>query len=108
MTCQVTITPAALQMLQKITDRRVRAKLRDRIDELEHDPELQGKALMGELAGYRSVRAIGQRYRVLYRVDRKEVTVYVVALGIRKEGSREDVYQLAGKLLRLLQPWKKK
>lgn len=108
MTCQVTIAPAALQMLQKITDRRVRAKLRDRIDELEHDPELQGKALMGELAGYRSVRAVGQRYRVLYRVDRKEVTVYVVALGIRKEGSREDVYQLAAKLLRRLQPWKKK
>jgi len=57
--------------------------------------------LTGELAGHRSLRAAGQRYRILYRVERNQVLVLVVAVGIRREGSRSDIYELARKLLRL-------
>jgi mRNA interferase RelE/StbE len=68
---------------------------------LAFEPELQGKALHDDLKGFRSIRAIGQRYRIIYRVERSIVTVNVVAAGIRKEGSREDVYVLARRLLKL-------
>jgi mRNA interferase RelE/StbE len=88
-------------MLEAIADRRVREKLAGTIDSLESDPELRGKPLGDDLAGYRSVRAVGQRYRIIYRVERSEVVVMVVAAGIRKEGSSEDVYRVAAKLIRL-------
>jgi mRNA interferase RelE/StbE len=88
-------------MLDKISDRRVREKVGDAIDALAFEPELQGKPLVGDLKGYRSVRAVGQRYRIIYRVERLTVTVAVVAAGIRKEGSREDIYTLAQRLVKL-------
>ena len=70
------------------------------LGQLVTDPEKQGKPLLGPLQGFRSVRAFHQRYRILYRVDRTEVVVMVVALGIRKEGDRQDIYTLAQKILR--------
>ena len=88
-------------MLGGIADRRIREQIRDRVDSLAQEPEKQGKALTGELAGYRSLRAAGQRYRILYRVEIERVVVLVVALGIRRQGSRSDIYALARKLLRL-------
>ena len=88
-------------MLCEISDRRVREKIRDRIDDLEEEPEKQGKPLTGDLSGYRSLRAVGQRYRIIYQVERNKVLVFVIALGIRKEGNKADIYELAKKLLRL-------
>jgi mRNA interferase RelE/StbE len=84
-----------------IADRRIREKLAEVIDRLESDPELRGKPLDNDLAGYRSVRAVGQRYRIVYRVERTLVTVVVIAVGIRKAGSHEDIYRVAAKLIRL-------
>jgi len=101
LTYQLIITPRARAMLKAITDRRIREKLGSVIDSLEADPELRGKPLDDDLAGYRSVRAVGQRYRIIYRVERAMVTVVVVAAGIRKQGSREDIYRVAEKLIRL-------
>ncbi len=71
-----------------------------------NEPEKQGKELAAELAGYRSLRALGQRYRVSYRIDGDKVVVVVVAVGIRKEGAKKDSYTLAKKLIqaRLLEP----
>ena len=98
---KIVLTAAARLMLDKISDLRVREKVRDAIDELASEPELRGKPLVGDLKGYRSVRAVGQRYRIIYRVERLTVTVAVVAAGIRKEGSREDIYTLAQRLVKL-------
>jgi len=56
--------------------------------------------LIGELAGFRSVRAAGQRYRIVYRVERRETTVLIVAVGRRRSGDKGDIYELARKLLR--------
>jgi mRNA interferase RelE/StbE len=100
-TWQIALTPTAKRMFEAITDRRVRRTLRERIDGLAHDPDKQGQPLLAELAGYRSLRAVGQRYRLIYRVDRGHVLVVVVAVGLRKAGDRNDVYTLARKLLRL-------
>jgi len=46
------------------------------------------------------VRDIGQRYRIIFRVERERVIVIVVALGIRKDGDRSDIYQIAARLMR--------
>lgn len=101
MTYKIIITPTALKMLKAVSDRRVRELISKRIDELAEDPEKQGKPLVGELSSYRSQRAAGQRYRIVYRVVNEKVMVYIVVVGIRKEGSSTDIYNLAKKLIRL-------
>ena len=98
---QIILAPAARVMLSEIRDQRILLKLQDRIDGLSFEPDKQGKPMTGDLLGYRSLRAVGQRYRILYRVERSKVLVHVVAIGIRKEGDQQDIYALAYKLLRL-------
>jgi mRNA interferase RelE/StbE len=88
-------------MLAAIGDRRTRERIRDRIDGLAVEPDQQGKALLGELKGYRSLRTAGQRYRIIYQVRKAHIEVLVIAIGRRAEGSREDIYHLAQRLLRL-------
>jgi len=98
---QVIILPVAEQLLAAIRDTRIRQSINKRISRLENDPEKLGKPLSDELAGYRSIRAIGQRYRIIYKVEEERVVVVVVALGTRKEGDKKDVYELAKRLARL-------
>jgi mRNA interferase RelE/StbE len=100
-TWKIELTPAARQMLEAISDRRIRLSIQERIDGLANEPEKQGKPLSAELAGLRSLRAAGQRYRILYRIEKEVVLVLVVAVGIRRDGSRRDIYSLARRLLRL-------
>jgi mRNA interferase RelE/StbE len=99
-TYEIIITPVAMDLLRAIPDRRVQKTIAASIDRLTKEPEKQGKPLLGEFLGYRSLRAVGQRYRIIYRVDRGQILVIVVAVGIRKEGDRRDIYALAQKLLR--------
>lgn len=101
MSWRISITPTAMRMLTGIADRRIREKIAVVIDRLAEEPEKQGKAMLGELAGFRSIRAVGQRYRIVYTVKGKEIVVMVVAVGIRRDGARDDIYNLAKKLLRL-------
>jgi len=86
--------------LRESLDDLKRGLLSQRADQLGTSPEQQGKPLMGELAGFRSIRAVGQRYRIVYRVERQEVVVLIVAVGRRRSGDKSDVYELARKLLR--------
>ncbi len=101
MNYQVVLTSSAQKMLQEITDRRIREKIRERIDQLRTDPDKQGKPLTDDLIGYRTVRAVGQRYRIIYQILHQQVRVIIIALGLRKEGSKKDIYSLAKKLIRL-------
>jgi mRNA interferase RelE/StbE len=94
-------TETALRMLEAIGDRRIQQPLFDTSRRLERDPEKQGKPLREGLLGYRSLRAAGQRYRILYSIDVEAATVHVLAAGIRREGARDDIYVLAQKLVRL-------
>jgi mRNA interferase RelE/StbE len=100
-TWSIQLTETAARMVREIKDLRVRDTILQTIRRLEHEPEKQGKPMVSELAGYRSLRAVGQRYRILYQVRAQQVTIYVVAVGIRKEGDKADIYALARKLLRL-------
>ncbi|MGH7367275.1 MAG: type II toxin-antitoxin system RelE family toxin [Candidatus Rokuibacteriota bacterium] len=56
--------------------------------------------MLGELAGFRSIRAVGQKYRIVYRVQRQDVVVMIVAVGRRKHGDTGDIHALARKLLK--------
>ena len=88
-------------MLKAISDRRIQRQLTDRMDRLADEPERQGAPLRGPLAGYRSCRAVGQRYRIIYKVNEGELVVLVVATGLRKEGDKRDIYRLTQRLVRL-------
>jgi len=68
----------------------------DRLETLATNPE-HGKPLQADLKNYRSVRM--GRYRIIHRYDRTNDLVWVVAVGIRKEGSKEDIYKRVAKLL---------
>jgi mRNA interferase RelE/StbE len=85
-------------MLKGITDQRIKKQVSEAIGKLSEDPEKKGKPLLGELAGYRSMRTAGQKYRVIYKIEEAKVIVVVVAIGQRKEGDRKDIYTLARKL----------
>ncbi len=101
MTYRILITAQARSMLASISDRRLRSQIIKRIEGLANEPEKQGRALRNELSRYRSIRAAGQRFRIIYQVDRNEVRVIVIAVGIRRDRSRQDVYRLAQRLVRL-------
>ena len=98
---QILLTPTALKLLSDISDRRIRENIGAVIDRLTEDPEKQGKALLGELAGFRTIRAAQQRYRIIYQVRGNDIVVVIVAVGIRRDGAKDDIYNLAKKLFRL-------
>ena len=60
--------------------------LREALTELQHNPAL-GKFLKEELAGYQSLAR--KRYRIIYRTDDRNKTVWVYFAGHRK-----DIYEL--------------
>src|SRR5260370_21596752 len=95
---RVEIARSALKQLEDITDKRVREKLFQRIEQLENDPESQGKPPRNELSGLLSVRAIAERYRIIYKIEYELVIVIVVAVGIRRERGRSDIYRSAPRL----------
>jgi mRNA interferase RelE/StbE len=101
MNWMIRLTLPARKQLAAISDKHIRVSISKRINGLENDPEKQGKPLTDELAGYRSIRSVGQRYRIIYKIEAERVMVVVVTVGIRKEKDKKDAYELAKKLARL-------
>lgn len=99
MAYQIEITPTAFEALEAVTNKRTRSTIVRRIDSLAEEPEKQGKSLRGWLAGFLSVRAAGQKYRIVYKVDREKEQVLIYMVGLRREGSHRDVYALAERLV---------
>lgn len=97
---RIELTKLAVEMLGKIGDRREQQGIIERLQKLKVNPELQGKALTGDLKGYRSIRAVGQRYRIVYKVNNEKIIVIVVGIGRRKQGDKKDVYALLQKMIK--------
>ena len=95
---KVLITETCLTLIEKIADKKTRRTILNRIESLSDEPDKRGKMLVRELSGFRSIHAAG-RYRILYKVDKRTVIIYVLATGIRKQGDKKDIYKIARKLL---------
>jgi mRNA interferase RelE/StbE len=100
MAYEVRISKMAERMVSDIADRRIQGILLKRSFRLADEPEKQGDPLRDDLSGYRSVRAVGQRYRIVYRIDGDDTVVIVAAVGIRRAGDRHDIYEVARSLFR--------
>jgi mRNA interferase RelE/StbE len=100
---RVVLTGQAKQLLTGIQDRQEQGIILTRLEQLAESPEQQGKPLRGGLTGYRSIRAIDQRYRIIYQVLEAQVLVIVLAIGRRKAGDRQDVYELASNLMQIFE-----
>ncbi len=96
---QISIGSIAQKQLGTIKDKRVQQALEYAIDGLEIDPDKRGKPLTGKLAGCFSLGAYSQRYRIIYKLSFSSKEVVVLALGLRKEGDRADIYNLVERLL---------
>jgi addiction module RelE/StbE family toxin len=75
----------------------VQRTLLQKLEKLQQQPEW-GKQLSGNLRKYRSLPI--SRYRIVYRNDLANDCIFVVAVGIRKEGSSEDIYAQILRLIR--------
>ena len=95
---RIHITDTCLSLIGNIPDRKIQRTILKRIDGLSDEPDKQGKMLVEKLSGFRSVHAAG-RYRIIYKVDKQTVIIYILAAGIRKEGDKKDIYEIAKKLL---------
>ena len=95
---RILITDTCLRLIGKIPDKKIQRSILDCIQKLSDEPEKQGKKLVKDLSGFLSVHAAG-RYRIIYKIDKRTVIIYVLAAGIRKEGDKKDIYKIAKKLL---------
>ena len=60
-------------------------------------PEKYGKALIGNMKGYHRLRV--DSFRVIYRINKSEITVFIVQVGFRRNA---EVYIQAAKRLGLI------
>ena len=95
---KILITDTCLALIEKIPDKKIRRTILNRIEGLSAEPDKQGKMLVKDLSGFRSIHAAG-RYRIIYKVDKQTVIIYILAAGIRKQGDKKDIYNIAKKLL---------
>ena len=91
---KILITDTCLTLIEKISDKNIQRRILKRIEGLSEEPNKQGKMLLKDLSGFRSIHAAG-RYRIIYKVDKQTVIVYILAAGIRKQGDKKDIYKIA-------------
>lgn len=107
---QIQWTQAARDGLREIPTKAAKGLFR-KVGDLRHtDPRTAGRALVGPLQSCYRIKY--SRYRAVYRVDEAKdergksvllITVVVLVVAKREEGSRRDVYALAKKLISLAQ-----
>lgn len=88
---EVTIRDSA--RFDKKTREKIKAKIRELLSKA---PEKAGAPLRFELKEYRKL-VLFDKYRVIYRIHKEEVLVFVLAVGIRRD---LEVYEEALRRLR--------
>lgn len=96
---KIKLTLIAAENIKRL-DSRTQNQVINKIESLKKEPLLLGKPLKGPLKVYRSIRAAGQRYRIIYKVLETEIIVIIVAVGIRKDGDKKDIYELMKKYIK--------
>jgi len=97
---KIKLTKLAIEKLNDI-ESKTRNQIINKIEVLKEELNLRGKPLKGILKEYRSIRAAGQRYRIIYKVEEDEVLVIVINIGIRKDGDKKDIYELMKKYIKI-------
>jgi len=97
---KIKLTKIAIENLGKI-EKTAKTQIINKIELLKHEPELRGKELKGILKEYRSIRAAGQRYRIIYKINESDVIVVIINIGIRKDGDKKDIYELMKKYIKI-------
>ena len=77
---RIFITETCLALIKKIGDKKIQRSILERIGRLSDEPDKQGKMLVKDLSGFRSIHTAG-RYRILYKIEQTTVIVYVLAAG---------------------------
>jgi len=77
---EVNIKPPAERFLRKL-DKFFQKRLINKISELKINPFI-GKPLVGNLSGFWRLRV--DKYRILYKVEKQKLIVYVLDIGHRK------------------------
>ncbi len=97
----IKLTQIAAEFIAKL-DNKSQQQVMEKLEILKEYPLKVGKALKGNLQNYRSIRSVGQRYRIIYQVKEAEIEVIVVAVGIRRDGEKKnDVYELMKKYIKI-------
>ena len=97
----IKLTQIAAEFIAKL-DNKSQQQVMEKLEILKEEPVKVGKALKGNLQNYRSIRSVGQRYRIIYQVKETEIEVIVVAVGIRRDGDKKnDVYELMKKYIKI-------
>ena len=97
----IKLTRIAAEFIAKL-DKKSQRQIIEKIEVLKEEPLKVGKQLKGNLQDYRSVRSVGQRYKIIYRVKEIEIEVIVVAIGIRRDGDKKnDIYELMKKYVKI-------
>ncbi|HOE07719.1 MAG TPA: type II toxin-antitoxin system mRNA interferase toxin, RelE/StbE family [Treponemataceae bacterium] len=94
------LTNIAAEFIKKL-DKKSQSQIIEKIELLKENPLEIGKQLKGNLKDYRSIRSVGQRYRIIYKVCETEVIVVIAAIGIRKDGDKKDIYELMKKYVKI-------
>lgn len=93
---QIKLHKEVLVVDSKKFDEKTKSKIKAKcIQLLSHHPDKVGDPLRAPLHGYRKLK-IYSDYRVIYRVDKQAVIVFVLAVGIRRDF---EVYETALKRL---------
>ena len=97
----IKLTQIAAEFIAKL-DNKSQQQILEKIEILKEYPLKVGKPLKGNLQDYRSIRSVGQRYRIIYQVKESEIEVIIVAVGIRRDGDKKnDIYELMKKYLKI-------
>ncbi|THB65103.1 MAG: plasmid stabilization protein [Spirochaetaceae bacterium] len=96
----IKLTPVAAEYINKL-DKKSQTQIIKKIEVLKNNPTEVGKQLKGNLKDYRSTRSIGQRYRIIYKIMESQILVVIVAIGIRKDGDKKDIYELMKKYVKI-------
>ena len=96
----IKLTEVAADFIKKL-DKKTQTQILEKIEVLKTNPLEVGKQLKGNLQNYRSIRSVGQRYRIIYQVLEKKIIVVIVAIGIRKDKDKKDIYELMKKFVKI-------
>ena len=96
---QIEWTRKAIEMLKRVSPRPIQKEVFERASGLKKDPK-RGVALQRDLAGYYSLPAGQDRYRIVYTIDADEEIVVIHAVGRRAPGKESDVYEVARRILK--------